>query len=103
MGSMPMIMASAVMHTGRSRANPASTAASAAVRPARRWSSANVMSSTLFAVATPMAMIAPMSDGTVNVVCVTYSIHRMPASAPGSAMMMMSGSSQLWKLMTSTM
>ena len=61
------------------------------------------MSRTLLAVATPIAMMAPMSEGTVKVVCVTNSIQTMPASAPGSAMMMMSGSSQLWKLTTSTM
>ena len=48
-------------------------------------------------------MIAPISDGTVKVVWVRNSIHTIPASAPGSAMMMMSGSSQLWKFTTSTM
>ena len=39
----------------------------------------------LLAVATPMHMMAPINDGTFNVVCVTNSIHRMPASAPGRA------------------
>ena len=39
----------------------------------------------LFAVATPMHMIAPVSAGTLIVVCVTNSIQTMPASAPGSA------------------
>ena len=53
------------------------------------------MSSTLFAVATPMAMIAPISEGTLSVVCVANNIQTMPASAPGRAAMMMSGSSQL--------
>jgi len=52
----------------------------------------------LFAVATPMLMIAPISEGTLTVVPVTKSIQRMPASAPGSAIRMMSGSSQDWKL-----
>ena len=61
------------------------------------------MSSTLLDVATPIDMMAPIRDGTVNVVCVMYSIQTIPASAPGSAMMMMSGSSQLWKLMTRRM
>ncbi len=54
----------------------------------------------LFAVATPMHMIAPVSDGTFSVVRVSNSVHRMPASAPGSAVMMMNGSSQDWKFTT---
>ena len=54
----------------------------------------------LFAVATPMHMIAPVSAGTLSVVCVTNSIHTMPASAAGSAVMMMNGSSQDWKFTT---
>ena len=37
----------------------------------------------LLAVATPMLMIAPISDGTLMVVPVTNSIQTMPASAPG--------------------
>ena len=51
----------------------------------------------LLAVATPMHMIAPISEGTLSVVPVTNSIHRMPAIAPGSAVRMMNGSSQDWK------
>ena len=46
----------------------------------------------LFDVATPIAMMHPMSAGTLIVVRVTNSAHRMPASAPGSAMRMMKGS-----------
>ena len=51
----------------------------------------------LFAVATPMHMIAPISEGTLKVVWVTNSIQRMPANAPGSAVRMMNGSSHDWK------
>jgi hypothetical protein len=40
-----------------------------------------------------MAMIHPMRAGTLMVVRVTKSAHRIPASAPGSAIRMMSGSS----------
>ena len=40
------------------------------------------------------------SEGTLKVVWVTYSIQPMPASAPGRAVRMMNGSSQLWKLTT---
>ena len=41
------------------------------------------MTSTLFAVATPMHMMAPVSAGTLTVVWVRNSIHTMPASAAG--------------------
>ena len=46
--------------------------------------------------ATPTAIIAPMRLGTLSVVPVRKSAQMMPANAPGSAMMMMNGSSQLW-------
>ena len=46
----------------------------------------------LFAVATPMHMMEPISDGTLKVVWVTNSIQRMPARAPGSAVRMINGS-----------
>ncbi len=52
----------------------------------------------LLAVATPIDMIDPISDGTLSVVRVTNSIQRMPAIAPGSAVRMMNGSSHDWKL-----
>jgi hypothetical protein len=45
----------------------------------------------LLAVATPMLMIAPIIDSTLKVVCVKNSIHKMPANAPGNAVMMMNG------------
>ena len=54
----------------------------------------------LLAVATPMHMMAPVSAGTDSVVPVTNSIQTMPASAAGSAVMMMNGSIQDWKLTT---
>ena len=63
-------------------------------------SRAKLTTSTLLAVATPMHMIAPVSAGTLTVVCVRNSIQTMPASAAGSAVMMMNGSSQDWKLTT---
>ncbi len=97
---MPMIIASAVMRTGRKRVKPASTAASMALRPRASSSFAKLTTRMLFAVATPMHMIAPVSDGTLKVVCVRNSIHTMPASAPGSAETMMNGSSHDWKLTT---
>ena len=94
MGTMPMIMASAVMMTGRMRTKPASSAASRAFLPSSICSRAKETIKMLFAVATPMLMIAPVSDGTFSVVCVSSSIQQIPASAPGSAVMMMNGSSQ---------
>ena len=66
--------------------------------PSARSSLAKVTSRMLLAVATPMHMMAPISDGTFKVVCVIKSIHRIPASAPGSAIRMMNGSSQDWKV-----
>ena len=89
-----MIIASAVMSTGRKRVNPAESAASCAFFGSlpQRSSFANVTTKMLFAVATPMAMIAPMSDGTFSVVPVMKSIQMMPHNAPGNAMMMMNGS-----------
>ena len=54
----------------------------------------------LLAVATPMHMIAPISAGTLSVVCVRNRNSTMPASAAGSAVMMMNGSSQDWKFTT---
>ena len=52
-GIMPMIMAKAVMRTGRSRVNPACSAASNALSPAFMRSRAKLTTNTLFAVATP--------------------------------------------------
>ena len=54
----------------------------------------------LLAVATPIAMMQPISEGTFNVVPVRKSIQRIPANAPGMAVKMMNGSSQDWKLTT---
>ena len=54
----------------------------------------------LLAVATPVVMIAPVRAGTDRWVPVRNSIQTMPASAAGSALMMMSGSSSDWKLTT---
>ena len=52
------------------------------------------------AVATPMHMMAPISAGTESVVWVRKRKSTMPAIAAGSAVMMMKGSSQDWKLTT---
>ena len=41
--------------------------------------------------ATPIAMIAPINAGTLKVVCVKNNPQTTPASAPGSAVMMMNG------------
>ena len=54
----------------------------------------------LFAVATPTHMMAPIKAGTLSVVCDRKSIQAIPASAPGSAIRMTSGSSHDWKLTT---
>ena len=47
-----------------------------------------------------MHMIAPVSAGTDSVVCVENSIHTMPASAAGNAVMITNGSDHDWKFTT---
>ncbi len=69
-GTIPMIMASAVMVTGRMRVKPADSAASIAFFPSTRSSLAKVTSKMLFAVATPMHISAPIRLGTLSVVLV---------------------------------
>ena len=98
---MPMIIASAVMITGRRRVLPAESAAWCASWPAFRWSFAKVTTRMEFAVATPTLMMEPISEGTLRVVLVTNSIQMIPHRAPGRAMMMMKGSTQDWKFTTS--
>ena len=98
---MPMIIASAVISTGRKRVKPGvDRRVARAARRAPSSSFAKLTTRMLLAVATPMHMIAPVSDGTLNVVCVRNSIQTMPASAAGSAEMMMNGSSHDWKFTT---
>ncbi len=94
-GSMPIIIASAVMSTGRKRPKPASSAATLASMPWSSCSRAKLTTRMLLAVATPMHMMAPINAGTLTVVWVTNSIQTMPASAAGKALMMIRGSSQL--------
>ena len=80
------------------RVCPAESAAARASMPSSRSSLANTTIRMLLAVATPMHMMEPISDGTLKVVWVMNSIQTMPASAPGSAIRMMNGSSHDWKL-----
>ena len=51
-------------------------------------------------VATPTLMMAPVSAGTLNGVCVRNSTQTMPASAAGNAVTMMNASVHDWKLTT---
>src|SRR6202030_2305532 len=99
-GTIPMIIASAVIITGRNRVEPASSAARKAFLVSVKRSFAKLMIRTLFAVATPMLMMVPISAGTLSVVCVRYNIQQMPASAAGRAVMIMNASLQDWKLIT---
>ena len=94
-GNMPMIMASAVISTGRKRVIPASSAALTGSPCSASRSRAKLTTRIELAVATPMHMIAPVSAGTESVVPVRNSIHTIPAIAPGSAVMITNGSSQL--------
>ena len=85
MGAMPIIMASAVIKTGRKRVAPASSAAAIASLPSAICSRAKLTTRMLFAVATPMHMIAPVRAGTDRLVWVGNSIQTMPARAAGRA------------------
>ena len=78
-GTMPMIIASAVMQTGRKRVAPASIAARSASPFSASAILANETTRILFAVATPMHMMAPISAGTLSVVWVRKRNSTMPA------------------------
>ena len=64
-----------------------------------RWL-AKLTTRMLFAVVSPMHMSVPMSAGTLMWVWVRNSIHITPPRANGTAISTMSGSIQLWKLIT---
>ena len=97
---MPMIIASAVMSTGRKRVKPASIAAVTASAPSASRSRAKLTTRMLLAVATPMHMIAPVKAGTESVVRVMNNVQTIPASAVGNALTITNGSSHDWKLTT---
>ena len=99
-GNMPMIIANAVIKTGRKRIKPASSAAEIESLPCSICSVAKLTTRMLFAVATPIHMIVPISAGTLNLVCVMKRNHAIPAKAAGKAEIMMKGSSQDWKFTT---
>ena len=100
---MPRIIAIAVIRMGRSRVRPASTTASSADRFWRtRMSLAKLTTRMEFDTEMPTDMIAPISDSTLMLVPVSASIHRMPIRAPGTAIMMISGSTQDWNSTTSS-
>jgi len=93
-GTMPMIIASAVISTAGCAKRPP-TAASAGGLPLPFVRARRKPIKMLFAGGTPMHMIAPVQRWNVlRVVCVSNSVQQMPASAPGNAVMMMKGSSQ---------
>ncbi len=95
-----MIMASAVISTGRKREKPASSAATTASPECSSRSRAKLTTRIELAVATPMHMIAPVRAGTEIGVPVANSIQTMPARAAGSAVMITKGSTQDWKFTT---
>ena len=95
-GIMPTIIAAAVISTGRMRVWPAAIAASRALMPAWLCSRAKVTSRIEFAEATPTAMIAPISEGTLSVVPVTNSMVRMPQKVAGRASITTNGSPKFW-------
>ena len=80
---------------------PASSAPSIELSPlATRISLAKLTIKMEFDTAMPTATIDPISDTTLIVVPVSTSIHNIPIKAPGSASMMMNGSSHDWNSTT---
>ena len=93
-GSMPSTIANAVISTGLRRVLADSKAASIGETSfSTRMSLAKLTNRIEFDVAIPIAMIDPISDSTLIVVPVMASIHRIPINAPGTAVMIMNGSS----------
>src|ERR1700735_1912026 len=93
-GSMPMIIAVAVISTGRMGVYPAAMAARTASPCAAISPRANDTTKIELAVAVPIHMIAPVNAGTDNVVSVKKSAQMIPVNAPGNAVMMMKRESQ---------
>jgi hypothetical protein len=84
MGSIPASMAQLVIRIGRSRLAAPSTAAARADSPPRRRSSANVTSRIAFAIATPIAMMAPMNDWIFKFEPVNHKASSTPAMTAGA-------------------
>jgi len=99
---MPAIIAALVIRIGRRRSRTAWTPAWAADCPAWRALSANVISRIAFAVATPMAMMAPMKDWTLSVVPVIQSAVATPAITAGTVDTTARASQTDWKLAASS-
>ena len=82
-GTMPMIMARAVISTGRKRVIPPAKRRSGGPYLSAICSVAKLTTRMLLAVATPMHMIAPISAGTLRRVCVMNRNQAIPAKAAG--------------------
>ena len=89
-------MAAAVISTGRIWVWPASRADRNALLPLSCCSRAKVTRRMEFAEATPTAMIAPISEGTLRLVPVMNSIVTMPHKVAGSARITTKGSPKFW-------
>ena len=101
MGTMPIIMASAVInHRAEARESGVERGLQGRSPGFQAFACAKLTTRMLLAVATPTLIMAPISAGTLKVVCVTNRNITIPAMAAGSAVMMMNGSSQDWKFTT---
>src|SRR5215210_8008048 len=102
MGIMPMIIARAVISTGRNLVLPDSITASNGVNDSLRDRRSLAKLTTRIELDTdmPTAMMAPISDITLIVVPVSTSVQTMPSKAAGTAIMMMKGSIQDWNRIT---
>ena len=100
MGSNPMIVASDVISTGRSRTRHAIATASRTAMPSlRRWR-VNSTIRMLFETAMPTSITTPISDITFSVVSVSHSVRITPASPGGTAIRIRNGSTNDWNCAT---
>ena len=93
-GAIPIIIARAVIRTGLNLVKPASKEALTEFLEYKIRSRAKLTTKILFAVATPMHMMAPVRAGTDQVVWVAKSIQIIPAKAAGRALTITKGSLQ---------
>ena len=97
MGTVPRIIAVAVIRIGRKRSRAPSTAARRTAAPARQWSSMKVVSSTEFDTETPMHMIEPMKDSMFKLVRDNTRMAATPQITPGTPPREISPSRKDWK------
>ena len=96
-GSMPVVIAQAVMMIGLSLPAAPCTAASVTVKPSFQRSFMKVIIITELDTETPMHMIEPMKDSMLRVVLVSTNAVTTPVITPGTAPIEVSANLGDWK------